>query len=46
MAILAIYSAHFNATTRLTTEIFVFEKVIIAIMQDYARTVHLGAEIL
>jgi hypothetical protein len=46
MAILAIYSANFNATTRLTTEIFAFEKVIIAIMQAYARMVHLGAEIL
>jgi hypothetical protein len=46
MATLAIYSANFNATTRLTTEIFAFEKVIIAIMQDYARTVHLRADIL
>jgi vacuolar-type H+-ATPase subunit C/Vma6 len=46
MAILAIYSANFNATTRLTTEIFAFEKVIITVTQNYARTVHLGAKIL
>jgi hypothetical protein len=43
MAILAIYSANFNATTRLTTEIFAFEKGIIVVTQDYARTVHLRA---
>jgi hypothetical protein len=41
-----IFSANFNATTYITIEISAFEKVIIAIMQDYARTVHLGAEIL
>jgi hypothetical protein len=40
-----IFSANFNATTYITIEISAFEKVIIAIMQDYARTVHLGAEI-
>jgi hypothetical protein len=41
-----IFSANFNATTYITIEISAFEKVIIAIMQDYTRTVHLGAEIL
>jgi hypothetical protein len=41
-----IYSANFKSTTYITIEISAFEKVIIVIMQDYARTVHLGAEIL
>jgi hypothetical protein len=45
MFILVIYSANFNATTCLTTEIFAFKKVVITIMQDYARTVHLRAVI-
>jgi hypothetical protein len=43
MAMLAIYSANFNATTRLTIKIFAFKKVVIIIMPDYARTVHLRA---
>jgi hypothetical protein len=41
-----IYSANFKFTTYITIEISAFEKVIIAIMQDYARTVYLEAEIL
>jgi hypothetical protein len=43
MAMLAIYSANFNATAGLTTKIFAFKKVVITIMPDYARTVHLRA---
>ncbi|ELT99707.1 hypothetical protein CAPTEDRAFT_217624, partial [Capitella teleta] len=33
-----IYSANFQSTTYITIEISAFEKVLVAIMQDYART--------